>query len=176
MVLALAIALASVIGIKAGDRVAHHNQQAAVQQYRVEQAKHIPHKTTKALLKVPSWGSDYVMPIKEGVSDRVLDSGAVGHFPHTGPVGVGNYVLGGHVVTHGEPFKKLLDMHPGQIAEVEKDGKRYIFTATRKFNVDYHNTSVLHYVPKTLTMITCASRLFHTDQRTVVVFKLTRVT
>lgn len=150
---------------------AHHTQHTRVQQYYRAQQSHA-HVSTKAIIKVSSWGRDYVMPIENSVSQKTLDSGVVGHFPHTGPLGVGNYALAGHVVTHGEPFAKLLDMTKGQTIEVDRGGRKFIFIVIDKFVVDYHNVSVLDYKRRTLTLVTCASRLFHTDNRTVVVAKL----
>jgi len=130
------------------------------------------HKCPGALIRVPSWGH-YVMPIENGVSEKVLNSGVVGHFPHTGPVGRGNYALTAHVVTHGEPFARLPELTPGDRVVIEKCGTQYTFKVTNKFNVYYTNVSVLNNRHETLTLITCASRFVHTDYRTVVRARLT---
>jgi sortase A len=156
----------------APDQAAVHHQKEQVAE--IQKGVSLRH-CSGALIRVPSWGRDYVMPIVNSVSQKTLDSGVVGHFPRTGPLGVGNYALAGHVVTHGEPFAKLLGMRPGQIIEIDKCGRRYMFKAQRKFNVDYHNVSVLDYSPRTITLTTCASRFVHTDIRTIVVGRLIRV-
>lgn len=110
----------------------------------------------------------HTQPVAEGVSQRVLDSGVVGHFPHTGPVGIGNYALTGHVVTHGEPFRYMPNLAKGDKVKIIKCGVTYTFSVDRKWNVYYTDVSVLKPLPKTLTLITCASRFVHTDYRTVV--------
>jgi LPXTG-site transpeptidase (sortase) family protein len=107
-------------------------------------------------------------PIAEGVSEKVLDSGAVGHFPGTGPVGVGNYSLTGHVVTHGEPFRYMPNLSHGDKVTVIKCGVIYTFMVDRRFTVYYTDISVLNAHPRTLTLVTCASRVFHTNYRTIV--------
>lgn len=107
-------------------------------------------------------------PVREGVSDKVLDSGVVGHFPKTGPVGVGNYALTAHVVTHGEPFRYMPNLVNGDRVTITKCGTVYTFSVDRKFSVYYTDVSVLDAHPKMLTLITCASRFVHTDYRTIV--------
>jgi len=113
-----------------------------------------------------SWKNNR-QPIVDSVDQEVLDSGVVGHFPGTGPVGVGNYALIGHVVTHGEPFAKLPSLTKGDKVVVD-NGTVYTFKVTEKFVVDHTDLSVLGYEPKTLTLITCNSRWFRTDERLVV--------
>ena len=107
-------------------------------------------------------------PIAEGATEKVLDTGAVGHFLGTGPVGVGNYALTGHVVTHGEPFRYMPNLVSGDKVTVTKCGTAYTFIVDRKYTVYYTDVSVLDARPKTLTLITCASRFVHTDYRTIV--------
>lgn len=174
MVLCGLLTIVSVlVNYQSGDDAGRQVQHQSVMQYYHAHRTHV-NVSTKAIIMVPSWGPKYVMPIKNGTSQKILDTGVVGHFVGTGPVGVGNYALAGHVVTHGEPFAQLPGMVPGQTVVVEKDGWKYTFTVDRKFNVYYTNTSVLNYRPKTLTLVTCASRYFHTDYRTVVTAHLTR--
>lgn len=110
----------------------------------------------------------HTYPIAQGVSEKVLDSGVVGHFPGTGPVGIGNYALTGHVVTHGEPFRYLPNLSRGDKVQITKCGVVYTFAVDRKYTVYYTQVGVLDDQPKTLTLITCASRVVHTNYRTIV--------
>ena len=92
-----------------------------------------------AILEVPRFGADYVVPINDmpakGDPSDVLSKG-VGHFTGTGPVvdgkatttgpgQVGNYALAGHRITHGQPFANLPDLRPGD--------KVYVITHTTTF-------------------------------------------
>lgn len=153
------------------DEDAVDKQRDAVRDYYVAQ-KNERESDTKAVIRVPSWGPNYVMPIVDSVKQDVLDSGVVGHFPGTGPVGEGNYALAGHVVTNGEPFARLNELEDGDLIVIESGGKVYKFSVTDKFTVDYTDTSVLDYRPSTLTLVTCASRYVRTDERTVVIAAL----
>lgn len=177
-VIALALILAGV-GVIALTQVHHPDPGTAViihhqkdEVARIEKGVTL-HECGDALIRVPSWGK-YVMPIQHGASEKVLDSGVVGHFPHTGPLGIGNYALTAHVVTHGEPFAQLPSLAKGALVQIEKCGKTFTFKVTKKYTVYYTNVAVLNYKPKTLTLITCASKVVHTDYRTVVVGRLVR--
>lgn len=141
------------------------NPHRAVVQYRYDVGHHIM-SSTKAVIDIPSWHQSF--PIEDSVSENTLNEGVVGHFPRTGPVGVGNYALAAHVVTHGQPFAKLPGVVKGQRVIIEKNNRRYVFVVDNKFTIYYTDTSVLNYHPRELTLITCASRYFHTNYRTVV--------
>lgn len=119
-------------------------------------------------LKIPSFGPDYAMPIAPSATQAVVDSGRVGHFPGTGPVGKGNYALTAHVVTHGAPFAQLPELDSGDKIVVEHGPRRYEFEVNKKFVIDRTELWVLDPQPHTITLITCNSSLFHTDERLVV--------
>ena len=94
-----------------------------------------------ALLEVPRFGSDYVVPINDmpakGDPSDVLAKG-VGHFTATGPITngkaatiepgqVGNYALAGHRITHGQPFSNLPDLRPGDKVYVITHKITYVY-------------------------------------------------
>ncbi|MBD0747521.1 class E sortase [Streptomyces sp. CBMA152] len=72
-----------------------------------------------AVLRIPSLG--ITAPIAEGISKHgVLDKGYVGHYPGTAQPGqAGNFALAGHRNTHGEPFRYINRLRPGDRVVVE---------------------------------------------------------
>lgn len=145
-----------------------------------------------ALLKVPRFGADYVVPINEGISDAVLAKG-IGRFPKSAaPGAIGNYALAGHRITHGQPFAKMLDLRPGDLVEVLTHKATYVYvidTDPRSLKVPFTAAWVLAPDPvnpgggpqarqgpqeRIITLATCAE-LFRTDDRTVVFGHLLRV-
>jgi sortase A len=138
-----------------------------------------------AILHVPRWGDDYAVPVLEGSSDEVLAAG-IGHMEDTADPGeVGNYVLAGHRVTHGEPFAQFPELEEGDLLYVETR------TATYTYVLDFDGTAlevpftddwVLGPFPENpdggvqppgdvggrlITLVSCAE-IFHTELRSVV--------
>lgn len=136
-----------------------------------------------AVLRIPRFGEDWAMPILPGDSDEVLSSG-VAHLPDTaGPGEAGNYVLAAHRVTHGEPFRDLPELQPGDEVIVETRSHVYTYvldTGGDDLSVPFTAAWVLASAPanpdggvspapgftELLTLTTCAE-LFHTDDRLV---------
>lgn len=106
-----------------------------------------------ALLHIPKL--DVVVPIAEGVSNkRVLDKGMVGHYGQaplkTAMPGdkTGNFGLAGHRNTHGEPFRYINRLQPGDEVVVETQDTYYVYKMTSTLPVTSpSNTSVLDPVP-----------------------------
>jgi sortase A len=71
-----------------------------------------------SLIRVPRFGTEYEMPIVEGVRDEDLGRG-VGHFPGAGPGQIGNFALAAHRVTNGEPFQDFPRLRPGDTVIIE---------------------------------------------------------
>ncbi|MEU0943789.1 class E sortase [Streptomyces canus] len=73
------------------------------------------------------------VPVAEGVGKRsVLNKGYVGHYPGTGqPGGAGNFALAGHRNTHGEPFRYLNRLAPGDTVQVETRSAVYMYAVDR---------------------------------------------
>lgn len=137
-----------------------------------------------ALLRIPRFGDDYVMPVLEGVEDEQLSSG-YGHFPDSaGPGERGNYAVAAHRVTHGEPLRDMPSLRPGDTVVVETQDVVYTYeldTDPNDLVVGFDEGWVIAAQPRNphpggtqastdprlITLMTCAS-LFHTDDRMVV--------
>ncbi|WP_439943633.1 class E sortase [Streptomyces sp. BBFR115] len=107
-----------------------------------------------AILHIPKL--DVVVPIAEGTSKtKVLDKGMVGHY---GPgdlntampdAKTGNFGLAGHRNTHGEPFRYINRLRPGDPIVVETQDEYFVYKMTSMLPVTSPaNTSVLDPVPK----------------------------
>ncbi|MFI9046700.1 class E sortase [Streptomyces sp. NPDC053427] len=84
-----------------------------------------------AVLRIPRIG--LTAPIAQGVGKAaVLNKGYVGHYPGTAqPGGAGNAALAGHRNTHGEPFRHLDRLRPGDRVTVDTADARYTYTVRR---------------------------------------------
>jgi sortase A len=136
-----------------------------------------------ALVRIPRFGDDYVMPVLEGVGDAELSSG-FGHFMDSAGTGrKGNYALAAHRVTHGEPLHDMPSLRPGDAVQVETRTMVFTYeidTDPDQLVVDLSELWVLAAQPvnpratgvhpadhpRLLTLVTCAE-LFHTDDRMV---------
>ncbi len=150
-----------------------------------DDAVEVPQGDVTALLRIPRFGDNYVMPVLEGTTDEVLAAG-VGHYPTTaGPGEHGNYALAAHRITHGEPFRHLPDLQPGDLVHVETPTHVYTYkmlTGGDDLEVTFDDAWVLAPDPdnpdtggleppqqpdqRLLTLTTCAD-LFHSDNRLV---------
>jgi sortase A len=197
--LALVAAGLAVLGYVAwqffGTNVVAHRKQAGIVQ-RTErlwsrgdagasgQATGVELRGAQALVRIPRFGRDYVVPVQGGVSTDVLAEG-LGHFPGTARPGqVGNYALAGHRVTHGEPFRRMPDLRPGDKVVVETRTRTYTYrldTNPDALVVTFHGVWVIDPLPtnpdggvepaqrpgqRLITLTTC-SELFHTDNRMI---------
>ncbi|MEU1706308.1 class E sortase [Streptomyces sp. NPDC005706] len=107
-----------------------------------------------AILHIPKL--DVVAPVAEGVSNKkVLDKGMVGHYGE-GPLKTampdaktGNFGLAAHRNTHGEPFRYINRLSPGDPVVVETQDTYFVYKVTSMLPVTPpSNTSVLNPVPK----------------------------
>jgi sortase A len=146
----------------------------------------VRHREADALLRIPAFGSDYVLPVQQGTSDGVLAEG-FGHFTGTaGPGRVGNYALAAHRVTHGEPLRDMPSLRPGDTVVVETRARRFTYrldTDPNALTVSFSGVWVIGALPvnpvpggiqprqragqRLITLTTC-SELFHTDNRMIV--------
>ncbi|MBO4257178.1 class E sortase [Streptomyces griseorubiginosus] len=107
-----------------------------------------------AILHIPKL--DVVVPIAEGVSNKkVLDKGMVGHYSEgklktaMPSAKTGNFALAGHRNTHGEPFRYINKLKPGDEVVVETQDEYYVYKMTSTLPVTSpSNTSVIDPVPK----------------------------
>ena len=136
-----------------------------------------------ALIRIPRFGKDYVMPVFEGVGEDVLARG-FGHFEDAAAAGGnGNYALAAHRVTHGEPLRDMPRLRPGDKVVVETRDAVYTYVLDTDPNdlvVTFHDVWVVAPRPENpdpngvnpadarrlLTLTTCAE-LFHTDNRMI---------
>ncbi|MER6033379.1 MULTISPECIES: class E sortase [unclassified Streptomyces] len=107
-----------------------------------------------AILHIPKL--DVVAPIAEGVSNKkVLDKGMVGHYGEAPlktampDAKTGNFGLAAHRNTHGEPFRYINRLTPGDPVVVETQDEYFVYKVTSTLPVTPpSNTSVLNPVPK----------------------------
>ncbi|MET9367593.1 class E sortase [Streptomyces griseoflavus] len=107
-----------------------------------------------ALLHIPKL--DVVVPIAEGInSKQVLDRGMVGHYAEGAlktampDARTGNFGLAGHRNTHGEPFRYINRLEPGDPIVVETQGEYFVYKMASMLPVTPpSNVSVLDPVPK----------------------------
>ncbi|MGH3411516.1 MAG: class E sortase [Marmoricola sp.] len=168
--------------------VADRKQHQLVQQWQQGQRlqpRYVPTGKVSALVRIPRFGKDYVVPVLEGTSEAVLAKG-FGHFRHTSDPGeVGNYALAGHRVTHGEPLRNMPELRPGNRVIIETAHWRYVYrldTNPNRLIVPFTALWVLDRIPdnpasggvqpkqakgqRLITLATC-SELFHTDNRMI---------
>jgi sortase A len=139
--------------------------------------------TADALIRIPRFGRDYVMPVQEGVSDAVLAEG-FGHFERSAEPGQrGNYALAAHRITHGQPLRQMPELRPGDTVLVETREATYTYVLDTDPNdlvVTFRDVWVVDPKPinpdssgvqapddpRLITLTTCAE-LFHTDNRMI---------
>ena len=142
-----------------------------------------PQGAATALVRIPRFGSDYVMPVFDGTSEEVLARG-FGHFDHAvDPGEAGNYALAAHRVTHGEPLRDMPELRPGDLVEVDTRDDVFVYrldTDPNDLVVGFEDTWVVDAKPdnpesggvepgrhpRLITLTTCAE-LFHTDERMI---------
>ncbi|HVU72485.1 MAG TPA: class E sortase [Mycobacteriales bacterium] len=74
-------------------------------------------------------GGDVNTSAGAALEDEVLAKGPA-HYPGTAPIGgVGNLAIAGHRVTHGHPFKQLMDLKPGDAIVFETKDYWYTYSA-----------------------------------------------
>lgn len=131
-----------------------------------------------ALMRIPKFGSDWEWPIWSGTSVDVLAKG-VGWYEDTAQPGeVGNFAVAAHRVTHGEPFRRLLELEKGDQVIVETATQVLTYeldTSAAQLTVADTESWVLDPVPgkptqkptqRLLTLTTCQD-LFHSPDRSV---------
>jgi len=84
-----------------------------------------------AVLRIPRLGLS--VPVAEGVSKQdVLNKGYVGHYKGTQQPGrAGNFALAGHRNTHGEPFRYIDRLRPGDTLTVETEAATFTYVVDK---------------------------------------------
>jgi sortase A len=139
------------------------------------------------LIRIPKFGKDWEKPVIEGVGKGELARG-IGHYPQTAMPGEpGNFAIAGHRVTHGSPFRKLLELHKGDQVIVETANAIYTYEldgSPRDLTVKPADNWVLEPVPgkpretatKSIITLTTCQDLFHSPDRSVAFGQLVKVT
>ncbi|MFV2121470.1 class E sortase, partial [Streptomyces sp. Act-28] len=106
-----------------------------------------------AILHIPKL--DVVVPVAEGIDkEEVLDKGMVGHYAEGALKTAmpsdeeGNFAVAGHRNTHGEPFRYINQLNPGDPIVVETRDAYYVYEmASILPQTPPSNVSVLKPVP-----------------------------
>lgn len=139
------------------------------------------------LLRIPRFGDDFEVPILDGEDDKTLARGIGRHVKGAEPGEIGNLVLSGHRVTHGEPFRDFPRLRAGDEVVVETQTHVYTYELRQdgdRIRVPFTTSWPLWPVPDpdaggekpteaVVTLVTC-SELFRTADRSVVVGDLTK--
>ncbi len=143
------------------------------------------------VLRVPRFGADYEVPILPGgdlvepKGREALTRGVAWYEPGAQPGDIGNFVVAGHRVTHGEPFKDFPKLKAGDKVRVETREAEYTYVLRNggtEIIVPFTASWPLWDVPdpdqpdagateRLMTLVTC-SELFHTNNRSVVIAEL----
>ena len=112
--------------------------------------RRVPKGEASALIRIPRFGSDYVVPVLEGATDDLARG--FGHFVESADPGrVGNYALAAHRVTHGEPLRRMPELQPGDEVVVETVNAQHVYridTEPEALVVPFTSTWVLDPLPK----------------------------
>ena len=108
--------------------------------------------TDFAIIYIPKL--DVKAPIAEGIEkDDILDKGMVGHYSGDQETAMpwkksGNFALAGHRNTHGEPFRYINKLVPGDKVVVETSGMYYTYAVSSMLpQTSPANVSVIEPVP-----------------------------
>ncbi|GAA3395246.1 hypothetical protein GCM10017752_43930 [Streptomyces roseoviridis] len=104
-----------------------------------------------AVLRIPRLG--LTVPVAHGVGRRtVLDRGYAGHYPGTAAPGrPGNFALAGHRNTHGEPFRRIDRLRPGDTLTVRTRERTHTYRVDRILpQTSPRDTGVIAPVPRSL--------------------------
>ncbi|MGP5071353.1 class E sortase [Arthrobacter rhombi] len=119
---------------------------------------------TLGVLHVPRWGEDYEVPISSGTGKDVLDTGQLGYYPETQPIGaVGNAGLSGHRTTHGKPLREVHHLKDGDALVIESEEAWLVYRVVARDIVKPDQSEVLNSIPpfegatqsRYLTLTTC---------------------
>ncbi|WP_235001766.1 class E sortase [Arcanobacterium ihumii] len=106
-----------------------------------------PNKTegaTLAVIHIPAFGYDHATPIKEGVSNKVLNTGAFGHYPTTAlPGEVGNFSTAVHREIYGARMLHVDTLEEGTPIVVETPDAWLVFKMVNHELVDPADTYVI---------------------------------
>lgn len=131
-----------------------------------------------ALMRIPKFGAGYEVPVLTGTDTDTLAKGIGWYESSVRPGEIGNFAVAGHRVTHGEPFKRLLELKKGDQVIVETREAVYTYvldTSPADLTVEDKDTWVLDPVPgkpqaqatQALITLTTCQDLFHSVDRSI---------
>ena len=110
-------------------------------------SKVAPDNTVAGYKEVVLEGGDVNTSDGYDLEDKVLAKGPA-HYPGTAEIGaMGNTAIAGHRVTHGHPFKQLMDLRPGDLILFETKDYWYTYKALSMEQVDPSDVDVANSVP-----------------------------
>jgi len=117
-----------------------------------ESLVNMPEGEVFGVVTVPSFGSDWKVPVAQGTNQQVLDTVGAGHYKSTeGPGEIGNFVLAGHNgLTGFAVFQKIPELKVGDEVVVETKTKRYVYKFRSSEIVKPSQSEVLYPVPHKL--------------------------
>ena len=138
-----------------------------------------------ALVRIPRFGDSYEVPLVRGTDAAALSSGIGWDTGSATPGNVGNVVIAGHRITHGEPFRKFPKLKAGDEVFIETGSAIYTYELQMdgdEWVVDDSQTWVTNPVPgeardsepgeHLLTLITCTD-LYASNRRSIATAILT---
>ena len=140
------------------------------------------------LFRLPRFGEEFEVPIMPGgdligeKGRKALAEGVAWYELGAGPGEIGNFVVAGHRVTHGEPFRDFPKLREGDKVYVETRSKVFTYVLRndgKDIEVPFTTSWPLADVPDpqragekatepVITLVTCAE-LFRTKMRNVVI-------
>ncbi|MET8681096.1 class E sortase [Streptomyces sp. NPDC004647] len=102
-----------------------------------------------AVLRIPRIG--VTAPVAQGVGESaVLNRGYVGHYPRTAQPGrAGNVALAGHRNTHGEPFRYINRLRPGDELRIDTAEGRFTYRVAKILpQTSARDSTVIDRVPR----------------------------
>jgi sortase A len=123
-------------------------------------------------IEIPAIGvEDYVV---EGTDVANLRKGP-GHYPETPLPGEhGTAAIAGHRTTYGAPFRRIDDLHRGQVIAVDMPYGRFVYRVEGTRIVEPTDLSVLDRVGHDRLVLSACHPLYSAAQRIVVFSKLAR--
>lgn len=118
-----------------------------------------------AVIRIPSFGENWLKTVREGTTPEVLDNLGIGHYEGTQfPGEVGNFAIAGHSGNRWSPFANYSLLKNGDQVVVETINTKYVYEIRSSETVDETDVQTVYEEPdfseknsgqKWLTITTC---------------------